>query len=173
MKTIRIIVTVLILSVMYQFAAAQNACPTGKYRMVKGSYKCGCHCQKKCVAAQDTAAYKANYWYFGTECWGNCCWVRAGENLSIETSFEEIYPNPSSGFVSIAFTLSQPSEVTLEVIDVTGRYVTTIAHAVFEEAGNVLTWDVSPLTRGIYFLRMKAGSYRAVKRISVLNDAVR
>ena len=157
---------VLTLSVIYQFAAAQ--CSGSKVRIVKGSYRCGCHCQKKCVSPGDLPTYLANGWYQGDACFGSCCWIRAGEDASIETSLTEIYPNPASGSVTIAFTLSQPGEVTLEVFDMTGRYVTTIARNIFDEASNVVTWDASRINSGIYFIKMKAGSYSAMKRISVI-----
>ncbi len=168
MKTTKIIMMVLALSVVYQFAEAQNTCQGNKVKMSKGfGGGCGCHCQKKCVSPGDVQTYLNNGWNYG-DCWGNCCWIRAGEDASIETSLTEIYPNPASGNVNIAFTLSQPGEVILEVFDMTGRNVTTIARTVFEEAGNQVTWDVSEVNPGIYFLKMKAGSYSAIKRISVI-----
>jgi|GEM_PF-5850104 len=166
MKTIKILVMVLSLSVMYQFATAQ--CSGNKIRIVKGSYHCGCHCQKKCISPLDLPAYQANGWYQGEVCFGSCCWVRTGEEASIETSLEEIYPNPASGSVNIAFTLAQDGEVTFEVFDMTGRYVTTIEHNFFKEDGNEIAWDASKVNQGIYFIKMKAGSYSAVKRISVI-----
>jgi len=167
MKTIKIIMTVIALSVMYQFATAQ--CSGNKIRIVKGSYHCGCHCQKKCISAVDLPTYQANGWYQGEVCFGSCCWVRgSGEAPSIETALTEIYPNPASGSVNIAFTLFQPGEVTLEVFDVTGRFVTTIEQNLFEEGGNEVSWDASVLNQGIYFIKMKTGSYRAIKRISVI-----
>lgn len=172
MKTIKIIVTVFALSVMYQYAEAQNNCPGNKIKMSKGFKKCGCNtCTKTCVAPADTAAYIANGWHYGescsTCCWGN--WIRLdGDAPSTETTLADIYPNPASGIVTIDFILSQQGEVTLEVFDVTGRYVSAIAHDVFEEDGNEVTWDASRVNPGVYFLRMKAGSYSAMKRISVI-----
>jgi hypothetical protein len=167
MKTIKIMVMVLSLSVVYQSATAQ--CSGNKIRIVKGSYHCGCHCQKKCISAVDLPAYQANGWYQGEVCFGSCCWVRgSGEAPSIETALTEIYPNPASGSVNIAFTLAQAGEVTLDVFDMTGRYVTTIEHDLFEEDGNEVTWDVNTINQGIYFIRMKTGSYSAMKKISVI-----
>jgi hypothetical protein len=169
MKKIKIIIMVLfpmLIGMMSQFATAQ--CSGNKIRVVKGSYHCGCHCQKKCISPLDLPAYQANGWYQGEVCFGSCCWVRTGEDASIETSLEEIYPNPASGSVNISFTLSQPGEVTLEVFDMTGRYVTTIEHNLFEADGNEVTWDASTINQGMYFIKMKAGSYSAIKRISVI-----
>ena len=170
MKSIRIIIAVLSFSVVYQFAAAQ--CSGNKIRVVKGSYRCGCHCQKKCINPSELATYQANGWYQGESCWGSCCWVRLGEeapaDTPLEISLEEIYPNPASGIVNIAFTIAQESQVVLEIYDVMGRYVSTVTDAVFEEGGNEVTWDASEVNRGVYFVRMNNGNYNEVKRISVV-----
>lgn len=167
MKTIKIIVMVLSLSVMYQFAAAQN-CNGNKVLMSKGpGGGCGCHCQKKCVAPADTLTYLHNGYHFGT-CFGNCCWIRAGaETSSNETSITEIYPNPASGLVTIGFNLAEQGEATLQVFDITGRYVTTIAHKVFEGESNEVTWDAGSVNTGIYFLKLQAGESLKTEKLII------
>ena len=170
MKKIKIIMTVLSLIVMYQFAVAQTTCSGNKVLMSKGAKGCACHCQKKCVAYADTLTYRNNGWRYGN-CWGNCCWVKLGEEAPVvdtETSLEEIFPNPASGSVTISFTLAQQGLVTLQAFDVTGRFVSTISNEIFEDDASEVNWDVRSLNPGIYFLRMKAGSYSATKRISVI-----
>jgi hypothetical protein len=97
---------------------------------------------------------------------GGC--TRIGQDAPAETSFTEVYPNPASGSVNITFTLAQQGDVSFEVFDVTGRFVTTIEHDLFEADGNEVAWDASRVNQGIYFIKMKAGSYSAVKRISVI-----
>lgn len=175
MKKIKIIMMVLVpilIGMMNQYAEAQNNCPGNKVRMFMGLRGCGCNtCQKICVDPVDVLTYQANGWSL-IGCSKFCCagFFRTGEAIPvIETSLTEIYPNPASGSVTITFTLSQQGEVSLEVFDMTGRYVTTIARTVFEEASNQVTWDASEVNSGIYFLKMKAGSYSAVKRISIIH----
>jgi type IX secretion system substrate protein len=170
MKKVKIIIMVLfpiLIGMMSQFATAQ--CSGNKIRIVKGSYHCGCHCQKKCISPLDLPTYQANGWYQGEVCFGSCCWVRTGEDASKETSLREIYPNPSSGSVNITFTVSEQSEVSLDVFDMMGRYVTSVEHNVFEEGSNEVTWDAGSVNQGIYFLRMEAGTYNAMKKVSVIN----
>jgi len=171
MKTIKIIVTVIVLSVMNQFAEAQNNCPGNKVRMFMGLRGCGCNtCQKICVDPVDVPTYQANGWSL-IGCSKFCCagFFRTGEVIpAIETSLTEIYPNPAAGSVTITFTLSQQGEVTLEIFDVMGRFVTTITHDVFEEESNEVSWDAGVLNQGIYFLKMKADDYSAMKRISII-----
>lgn len=170
MKTIKLIVAILSLSVMYQFADAQNGCAGNRVRMSSGTKGHGCHCTSRCVDVSEVPAYQANYWYIG-ECARFCLigWRSTDEVKSeTETSLTEIYPNPASDFVTIEFALAQQGEVTLEVYDLTGRFVTVIKHDVFEAETNEVIWDASVLTQGIYFIKMKAGDYSGFKKISVV-----
>jgi hypothetical protein len=169
-KIIKIMVIILSLSVMYQFADAQGNCPGNKIKMSKGVKGCGCTCTKKCVDPVDVQTYLNNGWFVG-DCVKFCCsggFRLDGNTISPETFLTEVYPNPATGVINIDFTLSQQSEVTLEVFDMMGKYCTTIAHSIFEIDGNEVTWDASTLNQGIYFLRMKAGNYSAIKRISII-----
>ena len=170
MKTIKILIMVLSLSVMYQFASAQN-CPGNKVRMSQGLRGCGCNnCTKTCVAPADTAAYLANGWYFGN-CSRFCClnWIRTGEVIpGIETSLTDIYPNPASGSATVSFSLSQTQKVSFKLFDMTGRLVSTLEDEIFEEGENEFLWNASGVNAGIYFLKMNAGSDSETKKISVI-----
>jgi hypothetical protein len=171
MKTIKILLMTIALSMLNQYASAQ--CSGNKIRIVRGSYRCGCHCQKKCISPADLAAYQASGWYQGTDCFGSCCWVRLGEetdhaDAESVTMFTQIYPNPASGSVTIEFSLAEPSSVTFELYDVIGRYVTTIANDLFEGGSSEEIWDSGSINPGIYFLRMNAAGYTGLKRISVI-----
>ena len=172
MKKIKILMMVLSLSVMYQFASAQSGCSSGYVRMhigpkVKG---CGCHCQKKCVPFSDTLSYLNAGWYYGGSClWGSCCWVRNGEVIpGTETTLTGIYPNPVSNSTTVFFSLSQTQNVSVKVFDITGSLVMTVTDEVFEEGENEIIWNVSDVKSGIYFLRLEAGTYNAMKKVSVI-----
>ena len=174
MKKIKLMFTILSLSVMCQFASAQSNCSSGYVLMSKGPVNgCGCHCQKKCVLFSDTLSYKNAGWRYGN-CWGSCCWVRMSngvinEEAATETTLDDIYPNPVSNSVTISFTLAEQSQVTIQVLDITGRYVATVANAVFEDESSEVSWDASALNPGIYFLSMKTGNYSITKKISVIH----
>ena len=174
MKKIKLMFTILSLSVMYQFASAQSNCSSGRVLMSKGPRTaCGCQCQKKCVLFSDTLSYKNAGWRYG-KCWGSCCCIRMSNPMSneetvTETTLDEIYPNPVSGSVTISFTLAEQSQVIIQVLDVTGRYVATVANAVFEDESNEVSWDASVLNSGIYFLNMQSGNYSITKKISVIH----
>lgn len=158
---------------IYQTAQAQGNCPGNKVRMSTGLRGCGCNtCQKKCVDPADVQTYLNNGWYYG-DCSRLCCmgsgWrAMENEDMTFETSITDVYPNPASGLITIAFTLSDQADVTLQLFDMMGRHSATIAHEFFENKINELTWDAGGLPPGIYFLKMQAGDESITKRITVI-----
>lgn len=73
------------------------------------------------------------------------------------------YPNPTAGRAEVAFTLSQPAEVTLAVYDVLGRRVATLAEGARAAGTHRVAWDARGLPSGTYFYRL-AGGVEAVTR---------
>ena len=174
MKIIRMMIMVLSLSAMYQFASAQN-CQGNKVRMSKGTKgACGCNnCQSKCVDQSEVQAYTNMGWYLG-ECINVgrfCCnWVRKSQEQSVqETMLTDIHPDAGYNTFKISFNLSTPKEVSIKVYDINGKYVTTVTNKVFNEKDSEVTWDASSVNTGIYLLKMEAGSYCVTRKISVLN----
>lgn len=155
MKEIKIMVVVLSLSLMYQFAAAQPSCKGNTVLMSKGAQGCGCHCNKKCVSPADVQTYLNNGWHYG-ECWGSCCWVRLNENSSSPEKIVTEINSPGSDSATISFSLSQTRKVSLKVFDMNDRLVSTIADKIFEEGKNELMWSTVNVDKGIYFLQFQS-----------------
>ena len=77
------------------------------------------------------------------------------------------FPNPTSGVVSVPFTLAEAGEVTIAVFDVTGREVATLASGVRSEGAHTVEWDAAAMPAGVYLVRLQAGSELASTRVVV------
>lgn len=64
------------------------------------------------------------------------------------------YPNPFNAATVVSFSLSNGSDVRLEVFDILGRRVTTLADGFFPAGDHHLTWDGSGAASGVYFARL-------------------
>ena len=79
---------------------------------------------------------------------------------------QRIEPNPSSGDAAIVFTLAQAGTVDVDVFDVQGRVVATLARRKPLAAGeHRLVWQqdqVQPVSPGRYFVRLRTdnGTWR-------------
>jgi flagellar hook assembly protein FlgD len=83
------------------------------------------------------------------------------------------YPNPFNPATKISFTLPLAGHTTLEIYDVLGRVVRTLADGPMEVGYHRLEWDGRTFTgdratSGVYFARLKSGDEQAVIRMSLV-----
>lgn len=83
------------------------------------------------------------------------------------SSLDDIYPNPVSTSTTVSFYVGQTENVSLKIFDVSGRLVTALADASFEEGDYEIIWNAAELNAGIYFLRMETASYSENQKLIV------
>ncbi len=85
-----------------------------------------------------------------------------------ETRLAQNYPNPFNPETVIRYHLGKASHVSLVVYDITGRQVAQLADEVQPAGSHQASWDAMRLPSGIYFYRLTAGSFTALKRMTLL-----
>ena len=75
------------------------------------------------------------------------------------------YPNPFTGSTEISYEIGQADQVTIQVMDMTGRVVLTLNEGMQPAGSHTCTVDASGLEAGMYFYTLKAGSYSETKRM--------
>jgi hypothetical protein len=78
------------------------------------------------------------------------------------------YPNPFNPITTISFALPTAAQVTLVVYDILGRQVATVAEGWMGAGIHKVNFDGSGLSSGIYFYRLQAGGFTAVKKLVLL-----
>jgi hypothetical protein len=76
----------------------------------------------------------------------------------------QITPNPLTEDARIRFTLPESSEVRLQIVNVCGITVATIADSCLTAGSYEFTWETSSLPEGVYFLSLEAGKFRDVRK---------
>jgi uncharacterized delta-60 repeat protein len=56
-------------------------------------------------------------------------------NISLDQNQILLYPNPSSGQATLAYSLKNPEDITIQLLDADGRLVETFVHQALQEAG--------------------------------------
>jgi PKD repeat protein len=80
-----------------------------------------------------------------------------------------MYPNPSSGETTIAYTLSQNADVSISLYDLVGREVVPAEKISNQIAGaHEMKLEASALQPGIYLVRLIAGGKSETKRLFVI-----
>ncbi len=91
--------------------------------------------------------------------------TEAGDNLPKAFELNQNYPNPFNPSTAISYELSANSYVTLKVYDVLGREVATLVEARQNAGYHEATFDARNLSSGVYFYRLTAGTFSAVKKL--------
>ncbi len=94
--------------------------------------------------------------------------ISDGVDLSTSMSqLEQNYPNPVNGSTEIAYELVNPSDVIVEITDMTGRTVLCFNEGNRPAGKHSLRVNTSSLEAGVYFYTLKAGNFVDTKRMIV------
>ncbi|MEM8600198.1 MAG: T9SS type A sorting domain-containing protein [Bacteroidota bacterium] len=86
----------------------------------------------------------------------------------LTTALTDAYPNPSTGTLSLAYTLAAPAEVTLAVYDVLGRLVATLEEGPRGAGTHEIDGVTTRLPAGAYVLRLAANGERFARRFEIV-----
>ena len=89
---------------------------------------------------------------------------------SVPTAFvlQQNYPNPFNPTTVITYDIAKRSHVSLKVYDVLGREVAVLVNSEKSPGEYQATFNASDLPSGVYFYRIQAGNYTAVKKLMLV-----
>lgn len=93
------------------------------------------------------------------------------ENLSaLPENFEllPVYPNPFNARAVISWKIPESTNVTVDVVNLTGRVVATLSQGYNDAGVYSYTWDADGLASGIYVVRMTAQNKRFHQKLVLL-----
>jgi hypothetical protein len=93
--------------------------------------------------------------------------VAMGEAKPATFTLAQNYPNPARRSTTVAFTLAEPGNATVDVFDLSGRKVATLTK-ICGAGENALALDTGNLAAGVYVYRLRSGNYVATRRLSVV-----
>lgn len=122
--------------------------------------------------------------YFGTtSCPGDNVWpylsgmrTDIADMLEIELEFVfNAYPNPFALLQTMSFELNKTSVVTIDIYDILGRRVNTIANGEYGKGINYLSWDGKNTNgkraaNGVYLIHSVIGSKVESKKVILLKE---
>jgi hypothetical protein len=85
--------------------------------------------------------------------------------LPLKYSVKQNYPNPFNPTTAIKFGLPETGKVKIIVYNSKGQEVRVLANQSYNAGYHEVTFDASDLPSGIYFYRMNAGDYTAVRKM--------
>ncbi len=85
-----------------------------------------------------------------------------------EISPAQNYPNPFNPSTVISFSLPSAQQVKIEIFNILGQKVTTLADRGFEAGDHEIEFDGSALANGVYFYRIKADGEVKTKKMLLI-----
>ncbi len=84
--------------------------------------------------------------------------------LPTSSALHPNYPNPFNSITTVSFQLPRAEHVTIDVRNISGRLVGILVNERKEAGYHTVRWKAVGFSSGIYFLRMKAGSFTNVRK---------
>jgi hypothetical protein len=93
--------------------------------------------------------------------------------IPAQFSLEQNFPNPFNPSTSIRFTLDSPGYARLDVFNLLGQRVRTLADRVCPAGSHEVTWDGTaddgrPVASGVYFYRLQSGSDHLTRKMTLV-----
>lgn len=89
------------------------------------------------------------------------------ESNEILLSLGDAYPNPSSDKINLPFTVNIKQPVKIELLDINGKTVLTLADHEFERGFHELYINISRLNSGLYMYKMTCTDFSSSKKILI------
>jgi hypothetical protein len=83
-------------------------------------------------------------------------------------ALEQNYPNPFNPTTTINFSLAKSSNVKLMIYNILGQQIRTLVDTRMNAGQQSVTFDASKFASGVYFYRLEAGDFSAVKKMLLL-----
>ncbi len=81
--------------------------------------------------------------------------VKSNENLPVEFTIMNIYPNPFNSTTTIKYTIPLITSMSLQVFDINGRLIETLVDGILPAGMQRVVWDAGGFGGGVYFVRMR------------------
>ena len=79
-----------------------------------------------------------------------------------------VYPNPFNAQATISYSVPYPSYVSLNVYDLSGRLVTTLADGDHSIGRHTLAWDGNGISSGIYWVSLESSDVRLIRKVVLM-----
>lgn len=83
---------------------------------------------------------------------------------SAEISIGNVFPNPTSGVTTINYALANASDVTVEVVDITGKVVYTVNNGTQIAGGHQVSFDATSFSNGVYYVTISTNETTVTKK---------
>lgn len=109
-----------------------------------------------------------NYCYYPNSSWIITGVTPVGSEIPSDYTLGQNYPNPFNPSTKINFAIPTTGLVTMKIYDVLGKEVASLLNETKVAGNYTVDFDGSKLSSGVYFYRIEANDFVAVKRMMLI-----
>jgi len=94
--------------------------------------------------------------------------IEEENNEKVEIGTMKVYSNPFTGITQIRYSVPKDMNVNIAIYNLLGQKVATPVNGKKKAGYYTVTWDGSKLSAGIYFIKLKAGSFKQTEKIILM-----
>jgi hypothetical protein len=92
----------------------------------------------------------------------------AGESPTSPSSPLVIFPNPSTGKLTLNYTLKKPSDISIRVIDIHGKSLGIVLTGTRKAGNNTENLDLSELKTGTYIVVLQTSEDKLANKVAII-----
>jgi len=90
------------------------------------------------------------------------------DEIEGRSGISQVFPNPFNTETNIQFTLDQPENVKIELFDIKGDFIKTLASGKYAIGHHTVNLEASELQAGYYYYTFRAGNSLHTKKLSIV-----
>jgi len=120
--------------------------------------------------AWSDASYRAVCWFAADSDGGVISSLPVAVNEDVPAAFvvSQNTPNPFNPTTTINFSLAKSGQVSVDVFNVAGQKIATLANETMTSGSHSLTWDANGFSAGVYFYTVKSGDFSKTMKMTLL-----
>ncbi len=88
--------------------------------------------------------------------------------MNVPFNINVIYPNPFNATTTIEFNLSEPSELSISVIDIAGQEVDKLFQGFRTSGLSQISWNAGFNPSGVYFIKISSEDMSQIRKVMLL-----
>jgi len=151
----------------FAFAGETSDIKDGPIICEYGSSYDGMYTDNKTTGTTDT---QAGLWFIGHDSVKGVITNQVAVDEGAPSAFAvaQNTPNPFNPTTTIGFSIPEAGQVSIDVFNVAGQKVETVASGFMSAGSHSVTWDASGFSAGIYFYTVRTGDYARTMKMTLL-----
>jgi len=151
----------------FAFAGETAGPKRGKFFCDSGSAFDGIY---TCNKANEDETIQNGVWYIAHDSINGVITSKVAVDEAAPAAFAvaQNSPNPFNPSTTISFSITDAGNVAIDVFNVTGQKVDTIASEFMSAGSHSVSWDASGFSAGVYFYTVKSGDFSKTMKMTLL-----